>query len=212
MSGFQPDPFWNRPVISYFFAVLADAAGQEALGRAMEPVRAAAGPGLLHAVPAPSLHVTLYSVTPVRGDFDKDEYWRRHGAAACAEFSAWAEQAPAMRLHFRELRATAQAVIAVAEPLEPVWELRRRLAASLPEPPGGAAHYDIIHCTLARYAAPERLPPDFARRVAASSLKADWPLREARLLRETVYPTLAFEMLGAFPLSVLPVGAREAAT
>lgn len=191
MSGFIRDPYWSRPLVSYTVMQMLTPAAREACGDVLRRIADIAG-GADHLLiaPAETFHLSLYAIAPVRSDFDKDAWWQSHGDQALASFRRWCDRQPAALLKFRELRVTQTAVIAVAEPHDAVWSLRRALHAEVPQPPGGTPNYDMIHMTLARYAQPERLPADFAARVAALPLQLDVELNAVTLMRETAYPLL----------------------
>lgn len=191
-AGFIRDPHWARPLISYTVMNLLDDVSREQSVQTVRQVAAIAGsPDHLLVAPAETFHLSLYAIAPVRSDFDKDAWWAIHGALALSVFRRWCDTQVATTLRFRQLRATSTAIIAMAEPDEAVWTLRRMMEAEVPQPPGGTPKYDMIHMTLARYAHPEMFPPDFAAQVAALPLLIDAPLHQASLMRETAYPLLA---------------------
>jgi hypothetical protein len=211
MSGeFNLDPFWQQPARSYGVAALAPAGTQAALQPVLAQIAVIAAPCDLRLVPPSHQHLSIYAVAPVRQDFDKAAYWAANAAKVEAELRDWVAAQPPVTLRFTSLRATPAAIIAMADESaaagDAVWSLRRRLAAILPPPPGGAPRYDLIHVTLARYGAPDRLPPDFAARIAALPVDLEFPLQQVVLLRETRYPALEFDILATLPLGVpLPV-------
>lgn len=191
MSDFIRDPYWARPLVSYTVMQMLEPAARQTCQQVLQQVAAIAGsPDHLLVAPAETFHLSLYAIAPVRSEFDKDAWWAEHGEQALGVFRRWCETQPTALLKFRELRATATAVIAVAEPQDAVWSLRRSLRAEVPQPPGGTPNYDMIHMTLARYAQPDRLPGDFAARIATLPLALDIQLREVTLMRETAYPLL----------------------
>jgi hypothetical protein len=191
VSGFIRDEYWSQPLVSYTIMQMLEPAVREACVGVLRQVSAIAGSAdYLLIAAAETFHLSLYAIAPVRSDFDKDAWWQIHGEQALAVFRRWCAAQPATLLHFRELRVTQTAVIAVAEPHEAVWSLRRVLRAEVPQPPGGTPNYDMIHMTLARYAQPEKLPTDFAARVAALPLDLKVRLFEPTLMRETAYPLL----------------------
>lgn len=199
---FQNDPLWAQPVLSYTVASFAP----PSLQQAAQPVQKAlatiaGGADRLHLAPSPSLHISLYGIAPVRSDFDKEAYWRQEGAAALAELARFCASQPPITLRLHQLRATATAVIAVAESNEAIWDLRRRMAKILPPPPGGAVQYDLIHMTIARYAQAAALPADFAGRIAALPIDLLFPIETILVMRETIYPSLAYDTVAAHALS-----------
>ncbi|WP_341895486.1 hypothetical protein [Ferrovibrio terrae] len=191
-TGFIRDPHWARPLISYTVMNLLDDVSREQSVQTVRQVAAIAGsPDHLLVAPAETFHLSLYAIAPVRSEFDKDAWWAIHGDLALSVFRRWCDTQVATTLRFRQLRATSTAIIAMAEPDEAVWTLRRMMEAEVPQPPGGTPDYDMIHMTLARYARPEDFPADFAAQVAALPLRIDAPLHQASLMRETAYPLLA---------------------
>lgn len=191
MSAFIRDRYWSQPLISYTVMQMLEPAARDACLQVLQNVSGIAG-GADHLLiaPAETFHLSLYAIAPVRSDFDKDAWWQIHGTQALAVLRRWCGTQTATLLRFRELRVTSTAVIAVAGPDEAVWSLRRLLRAEVPQPPGGTPEYDMIHMTLARYAQPEKLPADFAARVAALPLQLDVDLNAVTLMRETAYPLL----------------------
>ncbi len=191
MTPFIRDQYWSQPLISYTVMQMLEPAAREACLAVLHQVSGIAGSAdHLLIAPADTFHLSLYAIAPVRSDFDKDAWWQIHGETALAAFRRWCDAQPAAVLRFRKLRVTQTAVIAVAEPHDAVWNLRRMLRAEVPQPPGGTPNYDMIHMTLARYAQPDKLPADFATRVSALPLALDVRLFEATLMRETAYPLL----------------------
>lgn len=194
MTDFIRDPYWARPLISYTVMNLLDDAAREQSVQAVRQVAAIAGsPDHLLVAPPETFHLSLYAIAPVRSDFDKDAWWAEHGEQALSVFRRWCDTQTAVTLRFRQLRATSTAIIAIAEPEDAVWTLRRMMQAEVPQPPGGTPNYDMIHMTLARYARPDLFPADFATQVAALPLQIDAPLHQASLMRETAYPLLGGE-------------------
>lgn len=191
MTGFLRDPHWSRPLLSYTVMALLQPAARAGCVQALQKIAAIAGAAdHLLVAPPDTFHLSLYAIAPVRSDFDKDAWWAIHGPQALTVFRRWCDSQPAAVLRFHRLRATATAVIAIAEPDDAVWRLRRMMQADVPQPPGGTPQYDMIHMTLARFAAPDRLPADFADRIAALPLSIDVPLQDACVMRETAYPLL----------------------
>lgn len=205
MTGFIRDPYWAQPLISYtVMNLLNDAARDQSLQVVRQVAAIAGSPDYLLVAPAETFHLSLHAIAPVRSDFDKDAWWAEHGVQALSVFHRWCDTQRAVTLRFRQLRATATAIIAIAEPEEAVWSLRRMMQADVPQPPGGTPKYDMIHMTLARYARPDLFPADFAARVAALPLQIDAPLQQASLMRETAYP-----LLGGKPVETRPLKTAE---
>ena len=100
---------------------------------------------------------------------------------------------PRFALHFDRLRAFPRAIVALDE-ANPLAAFRTRLAAYCGLPDRPARVPGITHATLARFrhAAPVSLP---------AALAVTVPVRTIRLVRETVYPTLAFDTVATFMLA-----------
>jgi len=201
VTAFLGDPLWQQPARSYNVAAFADPDVQAEAAPLIDRIAAlAGGREALLVTPLDKLHLSLYGIAPVRSSFDKDAYWTTARPLAAAVLQDWCARQAMPLLRFRGLKATPGAVIAVAEPDEAIWTLRRALAAALPPPPGGAPKYDLIHMTLARYARPQQLSADFAAAIAAQAIALDFPLRQVILMRETQYPALAFETMSTHTL------------
>jgi hypothetical protein len=75
VSGFSNDPLWNQPALSYNVVAMATPALQQAVAPVLDSLSQIAGEGALHLTPPEALHVSLYTVAPVRDRFDKERYW-----------------------------------------------------------------------------------------------------------------------------------------
>lgn len=200
MSGFTNDPLWNQPALSYNVVAMANPALQQAVAPVLDSLSQIAGAGALHLTPPEALHVSLYTVAPVRDRFDKERYWSGVAVQAREIVSGWSLRYPPLILRFTQLRVMPAAIVAVAESNDAVWALRKVLAETLPPPPTGAPRYDMIHMSLARYADAARLPADFPARAAAIASPFDFRIDAVQLIRESVYPSLAFDQIAAYPL------------
>lgn len=188
---FEADPLYGRPCESWQLQVgLAGAAGLAAMQRAV----ATEG---LHVVPAAALHVTvlpLIGADEVLAE-EKAAVWARHAPAWRAAIAAACARAGPLRLRFGTLRVGARAVIAV-DPGNPLARLRGALGAACGLPERPARVPGITHATLLRVADPDRvrLP------VVPSAPPVEVPVAALRLVRETVFPSLAFDVLDEFRL------------
>jgi len=187
---FEADPLYGTACESYQLQV--GLAGVEGLVAAQ---RALAGPGL-HGIPASALHVTVLPLIdaaehPAEA---KAVLWARHRAAWCDAIARACAGTGPFRMRFDEIRVGPRAVIA-QDGRNPLAALRALLhpACGLPERPVRVP--DITHATLLRVAEPDRVrlppPPD---------LSVEVPVTALRLVRETVFPSLAVEPLADFRL------------
>lgn len=200
MSGFTGDPLWNQPALSYNVVAMATPALQQAVAPVLDGLSEITGAGALHLTPPAALHVSLYTVTPVRDRFDKHRYWAEVQQTVRRIVEDWSARHAPLTLHFRQLRVMPAAIVAVAESDDAVWALRRTLSESLPPPPTGAPRYDMIHMSLARYADAARLPADFAAKAAAIACRFDFRIDAVQLIRESIYPSLVYDQLSIHPL------------
>lgn len=191
---FEADPLYGRSCESYQLQIVLSAA--DGLLRAQ---RALAGPAAagLHVIPADALHVTVLPLIEAseRLAGPKAEAWVRHGPAWRSAIAAACTGLRPLRLRFTRLRIDARAVIALDE-TNPLAGLRQVLAARCGLPERAVRVPAVTHATLLRVRTPaavrlpDTLPP----------LSAEVPVRSLRLVRETVYPSLAVETLAAFAL------------
>ncbi|NMJ40902.1 hypothetical protein GWK16_06600 [Roseomonas sp. JC162] len=150
-----------------------------------------------HVVPAAALHVTVLPLIDAAETFPtaKSLLWDRHGPDWQAAIALACMRLRPFRLRFTRLRVDARAVIAMDE-ANPFAALRRDLAGACALPQRPVRMPDITHVTLLRARRASVAPlPDRPPTVAA-----EIPVTRLRLVRETVFPTLAFEILAEFVL------------
>jgi hypothetical protein len=199
------DPQWDRPCLGYLAqARLAD----DALARlvAIQVRLPDLVPVPLHLCPAWSLHVTVYGLVPPRwpDDVDKARHWAAIAPGCVAALHAIGGSGPRLVLTFDRVAVTPMAVIATArDPSGLVARLRAAFADGARHPGNPAPRYDIIHVTLARFAAAGTVP---AAAAAAAALPPGGDAAVARLeiVRERVYPSLAVDELATVMLAVTP--------
>lgn len=188
---FGADPLYGRACESWQLQI-----GLEGVAAALAVPQGLAGPDW-RAIPAAALHVTVLPLIDAAEHLSspKPALWARHGAAWRAAIGTACARTPPFRLCFDRLRADARAVIA-QDGSNPLRAFRAALAAGcgLPERPVRVP--DITHATLlrARVAAP---PPP----ACLPDLRLEFTARRLRLVRELVFPTLAFELLEEFELA-----------
>jgi hypothetical protein len=196
------EDLWGEPALAYHVQP-GFAAGVEAGLARLQREAAALWPEPLLLAPPETLHVTLYALVPVRGRFDKPAYWSEVSDRTAALLRAAGAAGAPFTLHFRRLRATDAAIIALAEdPTGLIARLRAAIAAALPPPPGLAhPRYDIIHATLARHASGRPVPAAAVERLAAHPVDLAAPVERLKIVRETRYPCLVLEEIASFPLA-----------
>jgi hypothetical protein len=191
---------WDRPCRAFNLRVHPPAPVAAALGEAQDAI-AGAEPGLLR-VPRHALHSMAAWLIPVElaaSDQEKESHWQRYGPGWRAAIAAEAAALDAFRLRFTEVVATDAAIIALAWPAEPINRLRRALAGVAGMPPRISSG-DFVHITLFRYREPLSGPAGLVRLIAGLDLAAEFGVREFLLVRETVFPSVRFDVLDRFQL------------
>ena len=149
----------------------------------------------LHLMPPDALHITVLPLIDVgeRLSAPAAAVWRRHGDAWQRAIAEACRVTPRFDVCFGRLRAFPRAIVALDE-ANPLAAFRARLAGpcGLPERPARVP--GITHAALARFrhAAAVSLP---------AALEARVSVRSVRLVRETIYPTLAFDTVASFMLT-----------
>ncbi|MBW6400310.1 hypothetical protein KPL78_20785 [Roseomonas sp. HJA6] len=192
-TRFEADPLYGCPCESYQLQIGLAAAGGGLV--AVQRALADAGGDGLHLIPPEALHVTVLPLIDAAKQLPKPkaEIWARHEAGwRAASAQACRRMAP-FRLRFTRLRAEARAVIALDDE-NPLAELRAALAGGCGLPERPVRRPQITHATLLRVRDPEQLR--LPGRLPALSVEV--PVRGLRLVRETVFPTLAFDLLAEY--------------
>lgn len=148
----------------------------------------------LRIIPPATPHITVLPLIDVaeRLSAPPAALWARHGPGWQRAIAELCRATPPFRLHFTRLRVFPRAIVALDE-ANPLVTFRDRLAGACGLPERPARLPGITHATLARFRdrACVSLPTAMDVPVEVSTL---------RLVRETVYPTLAFEVIGTFAL------------
>ena len=159
-------------------------------------------PEPLHVGPGHGLHVTIYPLVTVKGGFDKDAYWRSIARQSQGLLEDLCAGHPTLELRFSRLKVTDTAIIATAtEETGLIEAIRERIVRDIPPPPGASPIiYDLIHSTLARYRTKASIPDHVVERIESLPVSITAPVRQIRLVRETLFPCLVTDEIAAFPL------------
>lgn len=199
------DDIWGRPCLAYHVQPDLAPGTQAALARLQQEV-AGLWPVPLLLGPVSSLHVTIYALAGVKDRFDKRAYWQSV-AEPCRELLAGlCAGHPALTLSFFGLKVTDTAIIAVArEESGLVAEIRRRIAETLPPPPGQEPlRYSLVHSTLARYPACVPVPAEHVARVERLPVAIEASVRRIKVIGEALFPCQDTWELASFPLGPAP--------
>jgi hypothetical protein len=132
----------------------------------------------------------------------KDSLWERHGEGWTAELSRIVAQSTGFRITYDHVVATDSAVIALAQPTEPVNRIREMIRERLRLPSETRNEADLVHTTLFRYRGPLSDPAKFlAMLEEGTSAEATAEVDELVVSKELVYPSLAAEVLARLPLA-----------
>jgi hypothetical protein len=198
MAHFEVDALFGTPCEGYQYQAVPAAAALDRLGRLQDEIEGASA-GALIRIPRPSLHVTIVPLLDADEHFEATpaELWRHHSARWTDAIERASAAVQRFELEFVELRYTPKAVILLAMMPNRVTLLRKEVAEVCGLPDRATRVPNITHMTLFRYRDPSA--------VTDHDVSAQLPVRlaidELRFVRETVYPTLAFEPIRSWRLA-----------
>jgi hypothetical protein len=112
-----------------------------------------------------------------------------------------AAQSAGFRITYEHVVATDSAVIALAQPSEPVNRIRQMIRQRLRLLPETRNEADLVHTTLFRYRGALCDPEKFLAMLEDTSANATAEVEELIISKELVYPSLEVEVLGRLPLA-----------
>jgi hypothetical protein len=131
----------------------------------------------------------------------KDSLWKRHGEEWMAELRRIAAESTGFRITYEHVVATDSAVIALAQPSEPVNRIRDAIRERLRLPAETRNEADLVHTTLFRYGGALSDPEKLLAMLEETSAEATAEVEELVVSKELVYPSLEGEVLGRLPLA-----------
>jgi hypothetical protein len=195
------DEIWGQPCLAYHVQPSLEPETREAFEE-VQRTFARLWPEPLHVGPKHGLHVTIYPLVTVKGDFDKDAYWQSiaHRSRSLLEDLCTGHRP--LELRFSRLKVTDTAIIVTATEATGLIEaIRERIVREIPPPPGQKPIiYDLIHSTLARYRTKASIPDDVVEYIESLPVSITAPVRQIRLVRETLFPCLETDEIAAIPL------------
>ncbi|MEE1609647.1 hypothetical protein [Microvirga sp. CF3016] len=195
------DDIWGKECLAYHVQPSLEPETRDAFE---EVQRAFAGhwPEPLHVGPKHGLHVTIYPLVTVKGGFDKDAYWQTIAEPSQKLLEELCTGRRTLELRFSRLKVTDTAIIATAtEETGLIEAIRERIVREIPPPPGASPIiYDLIHSTLARYRTKASVPDVVVERIERLPVSITAPVRQIRLVRETLFPCLVTDEIAAIPL------------
>ncbi len=195
------DDIWAQPCLAYHVQPSLGPETRDAL-ESLQRTIADGWPDPLHVGPKHGLHVTIYPVVPVKGDFDKTAYWHSIAGRCQSLLEDLCRGRETLELRFSRLRVTNTAVIVTATERTGLIEaIRQRIVEDIPPPPGQKPIiYDLIHSTLARYRTKGSIPHEVVERIESLPVSITAPVTHIRLIRETLFPCLETDEIASFPL------------
>jgi 2'-5' RNA ligase len=192
---------WAQPSRGYNVHIELDPRTRSSLEKIQQGLYQAE-PNLL-VCPEKTLHVTLAWLVAVHVSYqvDKDHLWKRHGEEWMAQLRRIATRSAGFRITYEHVVATDSAVIALAQPSEPVNRIREMIGQRLRLPPETRNEADLVHTTLFRYGGALCDPQKLLAMLEDTSAFATAEVEELVVSKELVYPSLEAEVLGRLPLA-----------
>jgi 2'-5' RNA ligase len=197
----RASPLWAQPCRAYNVQIELDPTTKSSLEKIQQSLYQAE-PNLL-VCPEKTLHVTLAWLVAVHASYrvDKDSLWKRHAEEWMAQLRRIAAQSTGFRITYERVVATDSAVIALAQPSEPVNRVREMIGQRLRLPPETRNEADLVHTTLFRYGGALCDPQKLLAMLEDTSVDATAEVEELVVSKELVYPSLEAEVLGRLPLA-----------
>jgi 2'-5' RNA ligase len=192
---------WAQPSRGYNVHIELDPRTRSSLEKLQQSLYQAE-PNLL-VCPEKTLHVTLAWLVAVHVSYpvDKDSLWKRHGEEWMAQLRRIAARMAGFRITYEHVVATDSAVIALAQPSEPVNRIREIIRQRLRLPAETRNEADLVHTTLFRYGGALCDPQKLLAMLEDTSVDATAEVEELVVSKELVYPSLEAEVLGRLPLA-----------
>jgi AcrR family transcriptional regulator len=192
-------PLWAQPCRAYNVHIELDPRTKASLGKTQQTLKQAE-PNLL-VCPQETLHVSLAWLLAVHVSYPvaKVSLWERYAEEWTTELNRIAAESLGFRITYEHVVATDSAVIALAEPTEPVNRIRRMIRERLRLPPETRNEADLVHTTLFRYGGPLYEPERFLAMLEDTSAEAASEVDELVISKELVFPSLEAEVLARLP-------------
>lgn len=161
-----------------------------------------AEPNLLVCPPI-SLHVSVAWLLAVHVSYpvSEDSLWKRHGEEWTTELRHIVAESTGLRITYEHIVATDSAVIALAQPSEPVNRIREMIRERLRLPSETRNEADLVHTTLFRYRGALSDPENLLAMLEDMNADAITEVEELVVSKELVYPSLETEVLAHLPLA-----------
>ena len=197
----QVSSLWAQPCRAYNVQIELDPCTRASLGKTQQSLKQAE-PNLM-VCPQQTLHVSIAWLLAVHVSYpvSKDFLWERYGEEWTAELKRIAVGSTRFRITYEHIVATDSAVIALAQPTEPVNRIRGMIRERLRLPSGTRNEADLVHTTLFRYCGALSDPEKFLARLEDTSADATAEVEELVVSKELVYPSLETKVLARLPFT-----------
>ena len=194
-------PLWAQPCRAYNVQIELDPRTRSSLGKIQQSLYQAE-PNLL-VCPPTTLHVSVAWLLAVHVSYpvSKDCLWERRAEEWTMGLRRIAVRSASFRITYEHLVATDSAVIALAQPTEPVNHIRQMIRERLRLPSETRNEADLVHTTLFRYRGALSDPEKFLAMLKGMSPNVAAEVQELVVSKELVYPSLEAEVLERFPLA-----------
>lgn len=191
----QNDRLWGEPCLGYGVQAHLDAESTSRIAGLQ--IRAFRDRAVrLHLTPPQTLHISVFSLVPVRWpDEGKADVWERLKAAGVKEVVS-PRLGESFSIEFREMRITNSAIILCTQQQPaPIRSLRRDLNQFVERLGLPKQAFDRTHITIARPSEDQFLPADAVADLEGIPARLQVRVQRMTLVRELVYPSLQLEVL-----------------
>jgi hypothetical protein len=192
---------WARSCRAYNVQIELEPVTRASLERLQQNLKRAE-PGLL-VCPGDSLHASVAWLLAVHVSYPtpKDSYWEHHAEEWTADLRRIAAESKAFRITYEQVLATDSALIALAEPTEPVNRIRQMIGDRRTLPPATRNTADLVHTTLFRYSGSLSNPERFLAMLEEQNAHATCDVDGLVVSKELEYPSLQTQVLARLPLA-----------
>jgi hypothetical protein len=196
----KPAERWQQRCHAYNVHIEPCAAAREDLGLVQDALLSVE-PGLVRCPPA-TLHISVAWLLAVHVTYDdsKHSLWDQHGQTWTSQLAVIAAEHSPFQLRYRWLVVTDTAVIALADPVQPVRRLRDDIAARLRLPAQIFNSAAIVHSTLFRFRSSLVSPNTLLESAEAIELDSPTTVGELTISEELVFPSLLTSTKARLPL------------
>jgi len=190
------DPLWGKACLGYSVQARFDKESIERLAELQDRIAALPKLPRLHWTPPATMHVSLFSIVPVRWpDAGKSAVWRQLREKVRSEVASakWPDR---LAITFHELAVTETALVLFTRAqAAPIRQLRARLNAVAVAGGQPAQTFDRTHVTLARPSHDALVDAARIAEIERTPAAVDVGISAIITVKELTYPSLDLEVL-----------------